>query len=41
LEPRAIVGELPDAVEDKIHNLFADSVMSTGEIVGRVFLAGG
>merc|ERR1719407_351389 len=34
-----ITGELTDAVEDKIHNLFANSIVATCKVVGRILLA--
>jgi len=40
LKTSAIVGELANAVEDQIDNLFTDGVMATGEIVASIFLAG-
>lgn len=39
LEARAVVGELANAIQDGIHNFFADGVVSTSVVVGRVFLA--
>merc|ERR1719201_2160716 len=39
LQARTIVGELSDAVEDKIHNLFANGIVATCKIVGRILLA--
>jgi hypothetical protein len=40
LQARAVVGELADAVEDEVHDLLADGVVSTGVVVGGVLLAG-
>ncbi|RXH73801.1 hypothetical protein DVH24_016623 [Malus domestica] len=40
LEPGAVVSELPNAVEAEIYDLFADGVVTAGEVVGGVFLAG-
>jgi len=40
LETSALIGELSDTVEAKINNLFSDGVMTTGEVVGGIFLSG-
>jgi hypothetical protein len=40
LKTGTVVGQLANAVENQINNLFANSVMTTGEIVGGIFLAG-
>ena len=40
LEPRAVVGELADAVEGQVDDLLADGVVPAGEVVGGVLLAG-
>merc|ERR1719201_58797 len=39
LQACAIVGELTDAVEDKINNFLANSVVAACKIVGRILLA--
>jgi hypothetical protein len=38
LETGAIVSQLADAIEDEINNLLAGGVMTTGVVVGGVFL---
>ena len=40
LETSAVVRELADAVEDQVHDLLADGVVTTGVVVGGVLLAG-
>mmetsp|Transcript_13339 Transcript_13339/g.19237 ORF Transcript_13339/g.19237 Transcript_13339/m.19237 type:complete len:474 (-) Transcript_13339:76-1497(-) len=40
LEAGAVVGELADAVEDEVNDFLADGVVTTGVVVGGVFLAG-
>ena len=40
LETGALVGQLPDPVEDDINDLLADGVVATGVVVGGVLLAG-
>ena len=40
LEASALVGQLPDPVEDKVHDLLADGVVAAGVVVGGVLLAG-
>eukprot|EP00961_Rhodomonas_salina_P067414 905370-Rhodomonas_salina.1 len=40
LETSAVVRKLADAVENKVNNLLADGVMTTGEVIGGVLLAG-
>ena len=39
LEPGALVGKLPDPVQNQVNNLLADGVVTPGVVVGRVFLA--
>jgi hypothetical protein len=39
LETGALVGELSDSVEDEVNNLFSDGVVTTGVVVGGIFLA--
>jgi hypothetical protein len=39
LKTSALVRQLSDAVQNQIHNLFADSVMAPGIIVGCIFLS--
>merc|ERR1711871_1155858 len=40
LEARAVVGQLPDAVEHQVNDLLAHGVVATSVVVGSVFLAG-
>jgi hypothetical protein len=40
LETSALVGELSDSVEDEVNNFLTDGVVTTGVVVGGVFLAG-
>lgn len=40
LETGALVGELSDSVEDEVNNFLTDGVVTTGVVVGGVFLAG-
>ena len=40
LEPGAVVRELPDPVQDQVHDLLPDGVVTPGVVVGGVFLAG-
>ena len=40
LKSGAVVSQLTDAVEDKVHDLLADGVVSTGVVVGSIFLSG-
>merc|ERR1719326_881309 len=40
LEARAVVGELAETVQDKIHDLLADRVVATGEVVRGILLTG-
>jgi len=40
LETSALIGELAEAVEGEVNNLFANGVMATGIVVGCVLLAG-
>jgi len=39
LETSAVVSKLADSVEDKVNNLLADGVVTTGVVVGSIFLA--
>jgi len=39
LKTGAVVGELADAVEAEINNLLSDGVVTTGVVVGSIFLA--
>jgi hypothetical protein len=39
LKTGAVIRELSDAVQDKVNNLLSDSVVTTGVVVGSVFLA--
>jgi hypothetical protein len=39
LETRAVIGELADAVENQVNNLFANRVVATSIVIGSVFLA--
>ncbi len=38
LESRAVVGDLPDFVQRGIDDLFSNCVMTSGIIIGRIFL---
>merc|ERR1719453_1095827 len=38
LQASAVVGEFSDAIKDKVHDLFANGVMTTGEVVRRILL---
>ena len=40
LETSALIGELSDSVEAEINNLLTDGVVTTGEVVGGIFLTG-
>jgi hypothetical protein len=40
LESSALVSELADSVEAEVNNLLSDGVVTTGEVVGGVLLAG-
>ena len=40
LESSAHVRQLPDSVEDEVHDLLADGVVAPGVVVGGVLLAG-
>ena len=40
LETSAVVGELTDAVEGEVDNFLANGVVTTGVVVGGVFLTG-
>jgi len=40
LQTGAVVGELADAVEDEVNNFLSDGVVTTGVVVGSIFLAG-
>ena len=40
LETSAVVSELSDSVEAEVNNFLADSVMSSGEVVGGIFFSG-
>merc|ERR1719231_1399744 len=40
LETGALVGEIADAVEGEVNDLLTDGVVTTGEVVGGVLLAG-
>ena len=40
LETSAVVSELSDAVKDKVDDLLADGVVTTGVVVGSILLAG-
>lgn len=39
LETRAVVGEVADAVEDRVNEVLANGVVTTGVVVGSVLLA--
>ena len=40
LETSALIGQLPDAVEHQVDDLFADGVVATGVVVGGILFAG-
>ena len=40
LETSALIGELSDSVEAEVNNLLTDGVVTTGEVVGGIFLSG-
>merc|ERR1719224_238551 len=40
LEARAVVGELTEAVQDQVHDLLANRVVATGEVVRGILLTG-
>jgi len=40
LETGALVGQLTNAIEDKVDNLLTDGVVTTGVVVGGIFLTG-
>ena len=40
LKSGALVSDLPDPVENQVNNLLADSVVTTGVVVGSILLAG-
>jgi hypothetical protein len=40
LETSAVVGELSDSVEAQVDDFLTDGVVTTGEVVGGIFLAG-
>ena len=39
LEAGALVGQLPDLVQDEVHDLLANGVVAPGVVVGSVLLA--
>ena len=38
LETSALISQLPDPIQDKVHNLLANGVVTPGIVVGRVLL---
>jgi len=40
LKTSAVISELADAVKDKVNDFLADGVVTTGVVVGSIFLAG-
>jgi hypothetical protein len=40
LKTSAVIGELSDAVKHKVNNLFAYGIVTTGVVVGSIFLTG-
>ena len=40
METSALIGKLSDSVEAEINNFFTNCVMSSGEVVGSIFLSG-
>ena len=39
LETSALISQLTDSVQDKVNNLLADGVVTSGVVVGGIFLA--
>uniref|UniRef100_T1JJL6 Uncharacterized protein n=1 Tax=Strigamia maritima TaxID=126957 RepID=T1JJL6_STRMM len=39
LQAGTLVGQLADPIQDKVHNFFANGVVTTGVIVGGIFLS--
>jgi len=39
LETSALIGELSDTVEDQVDNFFTDGVVTTGVVIGGIFLS--
>ena len=39
LKSRTLVSQFPDPVQNQIHNLLTDSVMASGVVISRIFLA--
>jgi hypothetical protein len=39
LKTGAVIGKLSDAVEDEVHNLLSNRVVTTGVVVGSIFLS--
>ncbi len=40
LETSTLISQFPDAIQDQINNLLSDGVVTTGVVVGGIFLAG-
>ena len=40
LETSALIGQLSDAVEDKVDDLLTNGVVTTGVVVGGIFFTG-
>ena len=40
LQASAVVGELPDPVQNQVHNLLSHSVVASSIVVGGILLAG-
>merc|ERR1719350_1659795 len=40
LEPSALVSQLPDPVQDQVHDLLADGVVTPGVVIGSILLTG-
>ena len=40
LQASAVVGELPDPVQNQVYNLLSHSVVASGVVVGGILLAG-
>jgi len=40
LESSAVISEFSDSVEAKVNDFFSDGVVSSGEVVGGIFLSG-
>ena len=39
LQTGAVIGQLTDAIQAQVDDLFTDGVVTTGEVVGSIFLS--